>query len=313
MKKILESTKFVVYNAKYVKINKEKIKEFCKNFNEQHINHWLDNFDIIKKLDDEEKLNFILIIDSMLFSFWGEPKWNIEYRGEKYDGANAMIYSFIKAIEEKIPILTPDYLKKLNENELKSVTKGNVEIPLIKERIEILNQIGRCLSRIKLSILMKESNRDLSKAVELIIKNIPTFDDYSIYLNKKVYFYKRVQLFISDIIHFFDNIYFDSKDQGELTACADYKLPQILRKLGIIEYSDELANKVDMKIEIPENSKKEVEIRASTVWAVEYIKNELKPRFQNITSIDIDIYLWNQGQIKFPNDKPYHLTRTIAY
>lgn len=313
MNRVLETTKFVVDNSKQVRINKEKIKEFCKGFNEPHINHWLDNFSIMKKLNDEEKLNFILIIDSMLFSFWGEPKWTINYKNKKYDGANAMICLFIKVIEEKIAILTPEYLKNLKVGELRNITQGNVEIPMIKERVEILNQVGNCLSKIKFSILLKESNKDLYKAIELIIKNIPTFDDSSTYLNKDIYFYKRVQLVISDIIHFFNDTYFNPEDIRELTACADYKLPQILRRLGIIEYSIELTNKVDEKIEIPKNSGEEVEIRANTVWAVEYIKNELKPRFPNITSIEIDIYLWHQGQIKSPDDKPYHLTRTIAY
>lgn len=98
-----------------------------------------------------------------------------------------------------------------------------------------------------------------------------------------------------------------------LTACADYKLPWILRKLGILSYSESLAREVDTKVEIPHGSEEEVEIRAGTIWANELIKQKLKKRIPKIDSIHINDHLWLLSQARLPNDKSYHLTRTTAY
>jgi len=57
----------------------------------------------------------------------------------------------------------------------------------------------------------------------------------------------------------------------DLTMFADYRVPQILRHLGIFQYSAELADAIDSEKELPYSSKWEVEIRAATVLAVETI------------------------------------------
>jgi hypothetical protein len=48
-------------------------------------------------------------------------------------------------------------------------------------------------------------------------------------------------------------------------------VPQILREEGVLEYSAELAALVDAKKTLPSSSRFEVEIRASTVVAVDML------------------------------------------
>jgi hypothetical protein len=313
MNKVLSSTKFVVDNSKNVKINKNKIREFCKNYKKTKISNWLDDFKPFNNLNEEEKLNFLLIINSMNFCFWGNPKWKIEYNGKEFDGGFAMLNCLERALNKNIPILDSNYLKTISIKDFKEIMKGNIEIPLLKERFNIFREIGASLEKNKLSEILKKSNNNLSDLILLIIDNFPSFNDKSIYSGKDIYFYKRVQLLIFDIIYFFKDKYINPKLLYEITACADYKLPQTLRKLGILVYSEELNKSIDTKIEIKKNSEIEIEIRASTVWAVEYIKEILKDKFLEITAIEIDCLLWNLGQIKSSEDKPYHLTRTTAY
>ncbi len=43
---------------------------------------------------------------------------------------------------------------------------------------------------------------------------------------------------------------------------ADYRVPQILRELSILNYSDQLAELIDSEIELEYSSEYEVEIRA---------------------------------------------------
>ena len=103
------------------------------------------------------------------------------------------------------------------------------------------------------------------------------------------------------------------KNIDKLTACADYKLPFVLRRLGIFSYSDYLADKIDNQIQIDKDSEEEVELRANTIWVVELIKQKVKKKIAHADSIHVNDHIWILGQKKLKNDKPYHLTRTTSY
>lgn len=314
MNKILESTKYVVENSENVKINREKISEFCKNIDHTHVKHWLKEAPFkISNLNDIEKLNFLLIFNSISFSYWGEPKWTIAYNEQKIDGAYGMIQALGRAINEGKPILDIKFLSELKSEELQKILRANIEIPLFEERLEILKEVGTVLNKkYKGSFvnLIKEANNDAVKLLDLITRNFKSFEDIEIYNGKKIYFYKRAQLLVSDI----SQMIFNSLNNiDQLTACADYKLPQILRRFSILTYSKALSEKVDNKIEIEKNSKEEVEIRANTIWAVELVKEELKKRFPKENSIHVNDHLWLLSQTKSTEDKPYHRTRTTSY
>ncbi|MBI5398097.1 hypothetical protein HZB03_01415 [Candidatus Woesearchaeota archaeon] len=197
------------------------------------------------------------------------------------------------------------------------VLRANVEIPLLDERLKVLNEVGSVLTRrydADFGNFVECANGDALRLLNMIVTQFPSFNDVSMYIGKKVYFWKRAQLLVGDIFQAFDaRGYGDLKNVGQLTTCADYKLPQVLRRLGILEYSKDLASRIDKKIAIPKDSEKEVEIRANTIWAVEFIKQKIQERIPDIDSLHVNDHLWLAGQVKSPNDKPYHLTRTTFY
>ena len=55
----------------------------------------------------------------------------------------------------------------------------------------------------------------------------------------------------------------------ELTVFVDYKLPQVLRRLGVLRYAPHLADQIDRLEPLEADSREEIEIRAATVWAGE--------------------------------------------
>ncbi len=57
---------------------------------------------------------------------------------------------------------------------------------------------------------------------------------------------------------------------------ADYRVPQILRELNILNYSDQLAQLIDSEVKLEYSSEFEVEIRALTIVAVEEILEKIK-------------------------------------
>src|SRR3989304_9447657 len=127
MNKVLETTKYVVDNSEYVKINQSKITEFCKNFEKSHMGHWIIQapYDI-KKLKTEDKLHFLLLFNSISFSYWGEPKWTVEYEGEKFDGSWGMICALGKAVKNNMPIFNMNWLSNITDEDFEKITKGNI-------------------------------------------------------------------------------------------------------------------------------------------------------------------------------------------
>lgn len=315
MNRILESIRAVIKDSKQVRINEDSLKKVCNDFNCNDIDHQGDSFPFDPSyLSKEDKANFVFFFNSINFCYWGEPKWAIEYQGKEYDGAWGMIVSIKRALDNKIPVLDADYLSNISREDLLNILKGNTIIPLFNERLGILRENGRILSEKYNGQFMEVINRADGNALDVLnimVSDFPSYNDHAVYDNQNVLFHKRAQLAVSDI-HRMKGID-DLKDIEKLTAFADYKIPQSLRKLGILEYSPELSEKIDNKIEIPSGSREEIEIRANMIWAIELMKGELATKKPDITSMDIDYWLWLSGQNKSPDNKPYHRTRTIYY
>jgi len=318
MNKILETTKYVVENSDSVKINHERVEEFSNGFDHGKVVHWLSAapYDF-SHLSDEEKLHFVFLFNALSFSYWGSPKWTVEYKDKKHDGSWGMILALGRGLDEGAALLDFEYCSQISREEFSKILRGNTEIPLFAERWKILREIGTNMVakyNAKVRNLINEAQGNAQKLVELVVQNFPSFSDTSSYKNREIYFYKRAQLFIADIYQLFGGKNFGALNNvDKLTACADYKLPQILRKVGILEYTTTLAEKVDNKTEIPHSSPEEVEIRANTIWAVEFIKEEVKKRNPQILSFEVNDHLWLTTQEKFDGENHYHRTRTIAY
>ncbi|MFH1072213.1 MAG: queuosine salvage family protein [Nanoarchaeota archaeon] len=307
--KVLESIKPVIEDQKCVHIDKIKIKEFAAKFDPNKMDHWLtvSPFDI-DQLHEKERFAFLFILDAISFCYWGYPKWQIQYEGGTYDGAQAMMASLGRAIEQGIPLLDSDYIANMQREDLEEILEGNVEIPLLDERLSILHEVGAVITREfkgDCRYVLKKAKGNALDIVDVLMTYFPSFEDSAAYRGHHVFFNKRAQLLSSDLSHSLYGLI----DADKLTACADYKLPQVLRRYGILHYASSLENIVRNRRAIPTGSEAEVEIRAHTIHAVELIKEEI-PR---ITSTQINDYLWLEGQVKFPDDEPYHLTRTTAY
>ena len=91
----------------------------------------------------------------------------------------------------------------------------------------------------------------------------------------------------------------------DLTAFADYQIPNILRAMGVLEYAPDLAEAIDGFKPIDYNSGDEQAIRAASLLAVEQIAQHL-----NAPVAAVDHYLWTRRK---EAQTPFHLTFTTAY
>ncbi len=309
LNKIIESCKYVSKNSKSVKINKTKIDEFVKTINKVKQKHWLSfsPYDLLD-LPVETIINFLLVYESIDFSFWGSPKWTIDTNEGKEDGSIALLYAILKYVKDKN---TTDF-SNITKEEFREILKGNIEIPLFEERYNIIKNVSKIVDE-KMNgnfyLFIKDITSDV-ELFEIITKYFENFKDERTYNNKKIYFYKLAQLLTSDILHIRklkENV---KVDYSHLVGCSDYKIPQVMRGLGILEYSENLANIIDNKKEIEVNSEYEVEIRANMIVVIDLIKEKLENK---ACAIDINDYIWSQGKNKSLELKPYHLTRNTNY
>jgi hypothetical protein len=306
--KILESLKPILEQAENVCMDPIKINEYARDYDKTNYKHWLSISPFeIDHLSEKQKINFLFTLNSISFCYWGNPKWTTQYNKKEYDGAQAMIACLGKAIEKGINF-NPSQLVNFQRDDLENILKGNIEIPLLDERLRYLRDVGNITQRKfkgDFRNVIDQSHGNALQLVDLLVENYPSFEDSAIYKGHKVYFNKRAQLLAADLSYLFGG--FD-KVSG-LTACADYKIPQVLRRYGILKYSTQLTNIIHKREIIPAGSDIELEIRAYTILAVELLKNEIF----GVTSNQVSDGLWLEGQIKLLNDEPYLLVRTTNY
>ena len=205
LENVIDSCKYVMENAKYVRINYYKLNEFITTINCKELKHWLSNnpYNILN-LGIENVINFMILFESIDYSFWGTPKWNIDTELGKKDGSDALLYAMLKFVKDK----KLEDLYNITYEEFKLMLKGNVEIPFIQERYKTLLQTSK--------IVKEKMNGNFYKYVysihsdielfEVIIDNFPSFKDERKYDEKTIYFYKLAQLLTSDILHLREKI-----------------------------------------------------------------------------------------------------------
>lgn len=312
---VLSSTKTIVESLQFITIRENRIEEIC-DLVSQKLKEGIPaaemHFGTTGVTDDDVQL--IFLEDVVNFCYWaekGKKKWEA---GKGLGGWYSLTKCFQRAVADKIPILESEFLINLNLERTRSIFKGTngVDIPLLGKRLENLKEAGKVLKEKyngKFINALEDAEFDAIKIVNLLIRDFSSFRDVVSFKGQNVYFLKRAQICSQDFSYFEQkNKKFHIKNIEVLSAFADYKIPQILRKYEVISYDKSLADKIDNYILIPAGSWEEIEIRSSTIWSVELIKQ----RLEKYTAADVDNALWlisqNQSGIK-----PYHRTYTIYY
>lgn len=313
LNKVLETNKFVVDNAKHVKINYDKANELIDELLRFDNVHYLTKVPYaVYDMSTRDIINFLLIYDSIDFSFWGNPKWTIDANGKDLDGGIALLHCIFNLFNGRDSLDVYQQLENITLEEFKEVLNGNVDIPLLKERYSIVTGIAKIVNK-KMNGSFYDYIKDMNTDQEIfntILNNFSCFQDTRTYEGQTIYFYKLAQLLTSDILHVIEIKEQKEVDYSNLLGCADYKIPQVMQGFGILEYDKELSSILETKTEIEENSEYEVEIRASIIVVINYMWEQID---KSIDRIDINDFIWSKGQDKTKTYKPYHLTRTKSY
>lgn len=267
----------------------------------------------------ERTLNWLLVLDTLNFCFWGEagqPRWKISYKDKTLDGYWAEATALTRAVEEGFPLWDAEFIANISSADLATIFRGEQVIPLFEKRLQVLHEAGEVLQKDfegQFVNALQQAEGSAVSLAQLLAQHFPSFRDIATYRNREVRFLKRAQICVADIhSSFAGQAWGNFHDLNQLTIFADYKLPQVLRHLEILEYHPTLAERIDNQQLLQPGEEAEIEIRATTLWACELLRRNLASRNCFVTATQIDERLWHRGQ-QAAQMRPYHRTRTIYY
>ena len=269
---------------------------------------------------------WVFALDALNFCFWSQTdeRWQVEWAGRREDGYWALAAALTRAAEEGKPLWDPYYLAKLTPRDVAHILRPHddnaPEIPLFPLRVQNLHELARGLLdgfprvAIPVKALIEAADGSAAALARSVVERFPSFNDIATYQGEEVRFYKRAQILVSDLAGAFDGRGLGAfHDLNQLTAFADYKIPQVLRGFNALVYSAELAETIAARRLIPLGSPWEVEIRSATIWACEFLRRTLADQDRLFRATEIDWILWLAGQSLPAEMPPYHRTLTVFY
>jgi hypothetical protein len=274
--------------------------------------------------DVNDTIDFILTtscIDTAFTDFSSHTKFQVEYAGRTWSDSDALFACMKRAIDKGIPILDGSFLVQVTRSEMEALFAGNIELPMLDEKTEILHQVGAVLTRkydgrfhnfvASCSPKLYDGGKGL---VDQLVSEFPRFRDVSPYDDEIIKFYKLPQLAIWFLYTSLRKAgKFPLDDLEKMSAFADYIVPVALRLLGITSYSAELESAINSHQLLPHDSPREVEIRAHCIYASALLAeeiNRLRPPDRQIIIPQVDARLWTHYHTTW---WPHHLTKTIMY
>ena len=319
--KVLKSVSDMMSEAKHLKINDNNIEE---------VSDWLayEEFTFPKnndrKIDPDNFIRTTMLINTLNFAFTdfdNSIKYEITRNGNKLSDSEAMFTQIHEAIDSGINLLDGEVQAGLTFQELENIFKGNIEMPMLQERKDILNQVGQKLVNSYegdwinfINSCPKKLYSNGEGLIEKLISEFPRFNDSSSYKGKDIHFYKLAQLAFwgihGELSH---SNYFNIEDINAMSAFADYIVPVALKVMKIVEYSEDLNEKINNGILIERDSEEEIEVRAASLFATAKLTeavNLRRPANKTIIIPQLDYRLWKSYHA---THHPHHLTYTIMY
>ncbi|SEN30139.1 queuosine salvage family protein [Nitrosomonas marina] len=318
LKSVIESCQKVSKKSKYVHINEKAILSYIRKI-PKVLTQAYDYDAKIHYFDKsrENLLNYIFILGSVNFG----SGFLLDTPDRSKQFGYRTIASRLKEYFENNHSLSSDRLISLNLDCSNRIFK----IPQDTEDGRQIGMLYRSAIAEMGQFIENQYNGSFSRAAEEALEstqiflekliNLNSFGDIAICGGQKVYFLKKAQLLIADIIRALNYSPLSHKKLlAKLTIFPDNHLANVLRIENILEYSSELKNKVDNKIELLQGTDEEVELRAATVCAgQDIVQNRKKFGFET-NAVEIDWYLWNVAKSSYTyTRKATHKTKTLFY
>jgi hypothetical protein len=278
----------------------------------------------------DETAGWVVVLDALNYCFWPQGddpnvRWRVTWRGVTHDGYDALAAALHRAVvDDGYPVWERDWLRHSSAETVAHLLRGDdgcPTIPLLSNRIISLRNLGESSHRrdARPADIAIDARGSADRVVRLVTRRYGVFDDAGAWRRRDglvltVPFLKRAQILAADLAGALAGTELAiTKDLELLTAFADYKVPQVLRHLGVLRYSEPLARWVHARERIPPDHPYEVAIRAGTVQACERIVAAVRALGGETTAAALDWRLWRLGQSLPGGVEPYHRTLTTSY
>lgn len=294
---VLETTHTVVKQAKSVTIDDSAIAAWAAVLPGDALRLGAHDLPAMLPGDRGQLANLTLLIDALNFCFWSDDPIRVEWEGRTYRRFDAMFVSILRAAREDPRWFDPRYWVDAPPAEIARLFAGQGKLLMLDERQRVIRETGHTLlDRFdgKFEDAVESVNRKAWPLAVLLMTNFDSFRDVARYNDQPVYLMKRAQICALDLsIAWAAHEYGSLEGLDELTAFADYRVPQALRHLGILRLEPALAARIDRQELLAAGGPEEVEIRAATIQAVERMKAALTARGREVSTWVLDVYLWS--------------------
>ncbi|MBR9681463.1 MAG: hypothetical protein GOV00_01550, partial [Candidatus Altiarchaeota archaeon] len=200
-----------------------------------------------------------------------------------------------------------DYMSKLTVDQFETFLKDagdetSTKLEMNDLRVRNLREVGSVLNNEYGGEFENFLNSCKWSAPEIVKKLSSEFpnaygEDYVRQGDAVIYFDKRNHLVPILLYGGLKARNFEKEISGmkDITIASDYRIPEALRMMGLLEYSYQLAKKVDSNQIIEKGGDEEVAIRAAALLTAHSMMIELNERGHDINVAHIDAYLWKKG------------------
>lgn len=321
---VRSSAKLITSSPAHVRVNPDRLAEFAKWVIEHKDYDQLEASSLhptSQEFSLEELAKFYFVVDTLNFCFW--------HNGMEYHDLVRFVKDWFVSEPE---LFTAKGFREDGQEYLRKRLRGlfidergqlDERVRLVRETLEVVEgQFGGSYLEV-----VKRAGFDAVKLMGVLTAHWVGFQDHSVYRGRQVGFYKRGQILVGDLKEALlayrksgqvrseaeRAILEAMPEEGisrtkELTGFPDYRVPQVLREFGVLEYSKELADLVDAQKDVPAGSEMELEIRGSNIECLVRLAEATK-----LAEIQIDWILWQWGEKNLDKIKPHHRTLTIFY
>ena len=315
MSRVRKLSEVLLTKPKYVRINTNRAREVAYLLRKQGLvlPTW-DFAPFYPQSDDfEEMCLFYLLLNSINYCYFDQD--GKKFYDGKYSGSSLASLRLTENWEE---IKGPQFLAEVDENHLLSeLFRAESPISMVKERAAALREIGEFLNHNPDFTFRKFFQKCKCNAYytsQALPTLLPTWRDP---------FFKRTQLFVGMVYGRFQYDEVRPFDCGleDLTVFADYRVPQTLIAMGIIEPTAPLLTRLHQNQFLGSGSRKELELRAATILGADALMYALGEEIGDMNALHIDYLLWGAARKKeempegvfakpWPN---HHLTMSTDY
>lgn len=320
----LQSVLPVIAGSRHVRTHPEEISRVAAWMAYEEFSLPGDMFAFPMGDDPDHLLDVIMLSSTLDFAFTDfatSIKFETTYQGSTRSDSDAMFACLHQALANGIPMTTGAWQASCTRTDLEQIFTGTIEMPMLDERVAILNETGAILldrfqgrwaawARTCERALYADGNGMLDR----LEADFPRFRDVSPYDGAEVRILKLAQLALWSLHATWSTLGIDGfPDLDRMSAFADYIVPVGLRLMGITSYAPALESRINAGELIPRDSEEEVEIRAHTLYATALLTdacNALRPADRQLVIPQIDYRFWKPFHT---THWPHHLTRTVMY